>query len=98
MMPRTVGSAEALALGLATRIVADDELPRAAADLAAELAAGPTLAYASIKAAVLYSQTHVLADSLANEARLMGVTGRSADHRDAVEAFVAKRPPTFTGG
>jgi len=97
MMPRTVGSAEALQLGLATRVVADDELPRAAAELAAELAAGPTLAYASIKAAVLYSQTHDLADSLANESHLMGVTGRSADHRGAVEAFVAKRPPTFTG-
>ncbi len=98
MLPRTVAAAEALSLGLATRVIADDELPRAAAELAAELAAGPTLAYASIKAAVLYSQTHVLADSLANEARLMGVSGRSTDHRDAVEAFVAKRPPTFAGG
>ena len=97
MMPRTVGSAEALTLGLATRVVPDDELPRAAAELAAGLAAGPTLAYASIKAAVVYSQTHDLADSLANEGRLMGVTGRSADHRGAVEAFVAKSAPTFTG-
>ena len=97
MLPRTVAAAEALSLGLATRVIADDELPHAAAELAAELAAGPTLAYASIKAAVLYSQTHMLADSLANEARLMGVTGCSTDHRNAVEAFVAKRPPTFVG-
>ena len=65
--------------------------------LARRLADGPTLAYASIKAAVRFSQTHDLAASLEHESELMGLTGRSADHRGAVEAFVAKTPPTFTG-
>ena len=97
MMPRTIRAAEALELGLATRVVPDDELPSAAAELAAELAAGPTLAYAAVKSAMGYSQTHDLPESLANEARLMGLTGRTADHRGAVEAFMAKRQPTFTG-
>jgi 2-(1,2-epoxy-1,2-dihydrophenyl)acetyl-CoA isomerase len=97
LLPRTVGADEALALGLATKVVPDDELPAAAAELAARLATGPTLAYAAIRQALAFSQTHDLADSLANEAQLMGRTGRSADHAAAVRSFLAKEPPTFSG-
>jgi len=97
LFPRTVGADEALTLGLATKVVPDDELPAAAADLAARLAAGPTMAYAAIRQALAFSQTHDLAESLANEAELMGRTGRSADHAAAVRSFLAKEPPTFSG-
>jgi 2-(1,2-epoxy-1,2-dihydrophenyl)acetyl-CoA isomerase len=97
LLPRTVRAEEALELGLATRLVDDEELAGEAAKLAAELAAGPTLAYASIRQAIAYSMGHDLADSLDNEERLMRLTGASADHRAAVEAFVAKAPPEFTG-
>ena len=31
------------------------------------------------------------------EARLQARAGRTDDHREAVEAFLAKRPPVFTG-
>ncbi|WP_460458715.1 enoyl-CoA hydratase-related protein [Angustibacter peucedani] len=97
LFPRTVRAAEALELGLATRVVPDDELPTAALELAQQLAAGPTQAYAAIRQAVDYSATHDLADSLEHEAGLMDRTGATSDHRDAVEAFVAKQRPTFTG-
>ena len=97
LMPRTVGAQEALRIGLATRVVPDADLPRAAAELAAELAAGPTLAYASLKQALSYSATHDLPESLSREAELMAVTGRSTDHRGAVEAFLAKSTPGFSG-
>jgi len=97
LFPRTVGAEEALALGLATKVVPDDELPAAAAELAARLAAGPTMAYAAIRQALAFSQTHDLASSLAHEAELMGRTGRSADHAAAVRSFLAKEPPTFEG-
>lgn len=97
LLPRTVRADEALELGLATKVVEDEALAAEAADLAARLAAGPTLAYASIRQAVAFSLGHDLADSLDNEERLMRLTGASADHRTAVEAFVAKRPPEFTG-
>lgn len=97
LLPRTVGAVEALELGLATRVVPDGELPAAAAELATRLAAGPTLAYASIRRAVAYSQSHDLAASLENEAGLMDLTGASGDHRAAVEAFMAKERPTFHG-
>ena len=38
-----------------------------------------------------------LADALANEAELMALTGGSSDHRAAVDAFLAKEKPTYTG-
>ncbi|MGN6610388.1 MAG: enoyl-CoA hydratase/isomerase family protein [Angustibacter sp.] len=97
LFPRTVRAQEALELGLATRVVPDDELPAAAAELAQQLAAGPTLAYASIRRAVALSASHDRAESLENEADLMDLTGASGDHHRAVEAFVAKQPPTFLG-
>ncbi len=97
MFPRTVRSAEALELGLATRVVPDDELEGATTDLARQLAAGPTLAYAAIRRAVAFSQSHDLAESLEHEAALMDLTGASQDHRGAVEAFMTKQQPTFSG-
>lgn len=95
--PRTVHAEEALSLGLATRVVPDDELAGTAHDLATRLAAGPTMAYTAIREAVAFSQTHDLAQSLAHEAELMGRTGRSQDHAGAVRAFLAKETPTFHG-
>jgi 2-(1,2-epoxy-1,2-dihydrophenyl)acetyl-CoA isomerase len=97
LFPRTVDADEALRLGLATRVVPDDELPGAAAELAARLAAGPTMAYAAIRDALAFSQTHDLAESLEHEAGLMGRTGRSEDHAAAVRSFLAKETPTFHG-
>ena len=97
LLPRTVRAAEAVQLGLASQVVPDDELPGAAAELAGRLADGPTQAYAAIRRAVAFSAGHGLAASLEHEAELMESTGATADHRAAVEAFVAKQPPRFTG-
>jgi 2-(1,2-epoxy-1,2-dihydrophenyl)acetyl-CoA isomerase len=97
LMPRTVRAEEALQLGLASRVVPDDELAAAAAELAGRLAAGPTQAYAAIRRAVAYSAGHDLTTALEHEAELMSTTGATADHRAAVEAFLTKQPPTFRG-
>lgn len=97
LMPRTVPAAEAQELGLATRVVSPDELAATVAELAATLAAGPTLAYGAVRRAVAYSAGHSLTQSLAHEAELMAATGASADHAAAVRAFLAKEKPTFTG-
>ena len=67
------------------------------AELAATLAAGPTLAYGSIRRAVAYSAGHTLGESLAREGEYMALTGGSEDHAAAVDAFLAKEQPTFTG-
>lgn len=97
MRPRTVGSAEALELGLATTVVDDDAFDDAVAELARELADGPTLAYGAIKRAVAFSATHDLPSSLEHERQKMTLTGASSDHAAAVTAFLAKETPTFTG-
>lgn len=97
LMPRTVTADECLQIGLATEVVADDELAARAGTLARTLAAGPTTAYAAVRRALAYSATHDLEASLQHEAELMSLTGGTADHAEAVEAFLAKRPPVFTG-
>ncbi|UPK74067.1 enoyl-CoA hydratase-related protein [Nocardioidaceae bacterium SCSIO 66511] len=97
LMPRTVGSAEALSLGLATTVVPVDELDAHVRELALKLAAGPTLAYASIRRALAYAATNSLVDALEYEGQKMALTGASNDHRAAVAAFLAKETPNFEG-
>ena len=96
-MPRTVGAREALDLGLATEVVPDADLAARTAELAGQFAAGPTVAYGALRRAVAYSAAHPLEESLAHEAELMALTGTTADHAAAVEAFLAKRKPRFEG-
>ena len=95
--PRTVRAEEAHQLGLATEVVADEELAARVDEVARGLAAGPTLAYGAVRRAVAFSAGHSLADSLDFEEEMMSRTGTSADHRAAVDAFLAKERPTFTG-
>jgi 2-(1,2-epoxy-1,2-dihydrophenyl)acetyl-CoA isomerase len=95
--PSTIDAAKALELGLATSVVPDDQLAVEASTLAAKLASGPTLSFASMRQSVNFSSTHDLAESLAFEDSKMTLTGASEDHRNAVAAFVAKEKPTFHG-
>jgi 2-(1,2-epoxy-1,2-dihydrophenyl)acetyl-CoA isomerase len=97
MMPSTIPAPAALDLGLVNQIVPAAELPAAAAELAARLATGPTVAYGAIKRALAYSAAHPLEASLGFEGEMMALTGATEDHRNAVASFVAKEPPTFRG-
>ncbi len=87
----------ALEIGLVNRLVAPEELAAAAAELAARLASGPTVAYGAIKSALDYAATHDLPSSLEREAELQDECSRTADHVAATEAFVDKRRPVFEG-
>jgi 2-(1,2-epoxy-1,2-dihydrophenyl)acetyl-CoA isomerase len=97
LFPRAVQAAEAADLGIANRVVPAADLPGEALAVARQLAAGPTVAYASIKAALAFSATHSLPDALAREAELQSAAGASADHREAVAAFLGKRPAVYGG-
>ncbi|WP_329175017.1 enoyl-CoA hydratase-related protein [Streptomyces sp. NBC_01477] len=95
LFPRAVPAAEAAGLGIANKVVPAADLPAEALAVARRLAAGPTVAYAAIKAALAFSASHSLPESLAEEAGLQTAAGASADHREAVAAFLAKRPAVF---
>jgi 2-(1,2-epoxy-1,2-dihydrophenyl)acetyl-CoA isomerase len=97
LFPRSVPAAEALELGLVHRVVPAAELPGQALALARRLAAGPTVAYASIKAALAFGAGHDLPETLAREDELQSRAGASQDHRAAVAAFLAKETPRYTG-
>jgi 2-(1,2-epoxy-1,2-dihydrophenyl)acetyl-CoA isomerase len=97
LFPRRVDTEEAQRLGLVQQVVPDEELPAAARRVALRLAQGPTLAYAAIKEALAFGADHSLAETLDLEGELQLRAGASADHRNAVDAFVAKRRPEFRG-
>lgn len=97
LRPRPIPASSALELGLAHEIVADDALAGRAAELAAELAAGPTIAFGAAKQALAYSAAHSLADSLEVEAAMQTLAGTTEDHAAAVRAFLGKERPRFTG-
>jgi 2-(1,2-epoxy-1,2-dihydrophenyl)acetyl-CoA isomerase len=64
---------------------------------AAALAAGPTVAYRGVKAALNASADATLEEQLALEARGQAECGRTEDFREGVQAFVEKRAPRFVG-
>lgn len=97
LWPRSVGAEEALDIGLVNRVVPAQDLSDRVAELATRLAAGPPVAFDAVKQAVEFAATHTLEESLAFEGRMMARTGATADHRNAVRAFMAKEKPTFTG-
>jgi 2-(1,2-epoxy-1,2-dihydrophenyl)acetyl-CoA isomerase len=111
-LPRLVGDARARALamladpitaetaeswGLIWRAVEDDHLKAEAEKLTAHLASQPTQGLALIKQALAQSATNGLDAQLDLERDLQRKAGATPDYVEGVNAFIAKRPPKFTG-
>ncbi len=88
---------QALDWGLVSRLTSPEGILPEARGLASRLAAGPTLAYAEAKRAIQAAARPALSDVLAAEAEAQARLGLTADHRGAVQAFLAKRPREFHG-
>ena len=92
-----VDAAEALRIGLVSRVVPGSALMSEARALADRLAAGAPLAMALTKGALQRALTIDLDEALDGEAKLQGIAGASADHAEGLAAFREKRPPRFGG-
>ena len=97
LMPTTIPAAQALELGLVSEVVPADQVIPRAQEIAARLAAGPTVAYGAIRRSIAFSAGHSLEESLDFERQMMELTGATEDHRHAVKSFLAKEKPTFHG-
>jgi 2-(1,2-epoxy-1,2-dihydrophenyl)acetyl-CoA isomerase len=111
-LPRLLGTARAMGLamlgdklsaeqaaqwGLIWKCVEDDQLAAETDKLARHFAQAPTLGLARTKQAIYASPSNSLDAQLNLERDLMRELGNSADYREGVNAFMAKRAPQFKG-
>jgi enoyl-CoA hydratase/carnithine racemase len=92
-----VDADRAAALGLASQVVDDDQLPKATAELAQRLATGPALAYAATKVLLGRELDLPLAGALELEAVTQALLLGSDDHREFYAAFTEGRSPAWRG-
>jgi 2-(1,2-epoxy-1,2-dihydrophenyl)acetyl-CoA isomerase len=90
-------AAMALQLGLVNRVLPAAELMPAAMELAQRVAKGPLLAYRYMKENVRAAATESYQDVLDREGFTQRRCAASADHKEGVAAFLAKREPKFSG-
>ncbi|NMX62943.1 enoyl-CoA hydratase [Pseudomonas sp. WS 5021] len=92
-----VKAPEALAMGMLSEVVADDQtLPRAL-ELAAQIAALPPLAVEQIKEVMLAGADLPLESALVLERKAFQLLFDSADQKEGAAAFFEKRTPNYLG-
>ena len=92
-----IGAAEALDLGIVTKVVPDEQLADASLALARELAAGAPRALAATKRLVWSGTSISIEQCLSEEARTVSELSGMADAREGLAAVIERRKPKFTG-
>ncbi|OLF11857.1 enoyl-CoA hydratase family protein [Actinophytocola xanthii] len=92
-----VDAAYADRIGLATKVVPDEELAETTAALAARLAQGPALAYSTTKVLLTRELDMDLGSSIELEAMTQALLMRSDDHAEFFAAWSAGRRPQWSG-
>lgn len=112
ILPRTIGyanaaemiltgdtytAAEAKSMGLVNKVVPANQVLDEAFRLADRVAANPPRAVRLAKRLLREGQHSRLPDVLELSAAFQALAHETADHKEAVNAFLDKRPPVFTG-
>jgi 2-(1,2-epoxy-1,2-dihydrophenyl)acetyl-CoA isomerase len=92
-----VTSARCEQIGLFNRVVPDEKLQEEAFALAKSMAEGPAVALRYMKDNLDEALMFDYATALDHEAERMIRSQKTADHREAVQAFIDKRKPVFAG-
>ncbi|QNN56779.1 crotonase/enoyl-CoA hydratase family protein [Diaphorobacter ruginosibacter] len=90
-----IDAAEALAFGLVSRVVPGDQLMAEARKLAVRIAANPGAVMRMTKRLLREGEHASLASLLEMSAGYQAIAHKTADHREAVTAFIEKRQPRF---
>jgi enoyl-CoA hydratase/carnithine racemase len=93
---RIYGAAEAAAYGLVDRLVDPEKLLEAAIDLASDIAANPDPQLRMIKQLLSRNACQTDLDAAQRlETEMLRECWKSPEHKEAVQAFLEKRPPKF---
>lgn len=94
---RFIGAADALAHGLVSRVAPDADLDAAVAALTGEIAAKSPVAVRTGKAMLARQRALPLEEAYAYAAAVMAGNMMAEDAAEGIDAFIAKRPPVWTG-
>ena len=89
-------AAQALACGLVSRVVPPEKLQDEARALAVKIAANPGSVLRMTKRLLREGERSSLESLLEMSAGYQAIAHKTADHREAVMAFIEKRPPQFS--
>jgi enoyl-CoA hydratase/carnithine racemase len=92
-----IDAREALACGLVSRVVPDEDLLAQARALAERIAVNPPYAVRMTRRLLREGQTASLGGLLELSAAMQALAHATADHDEAVSAFVERRTPRFNG-
>jgi len=92
-----VPATEAVAMGLANRLIPSETWEEDVSAFATRLAALPTKAIGLIKGSLKSISELSFKDYLEQEAQGQRIAGLTKDHHEGINAFMQKRKPVFTG-
>ncbi len=94
---RRIGGEQALAIGLADLLVAQDQVRAEAARLAREIAVSAPLAVQSTRATLRQGLVEQIRNAVARESTEQNAQFKTADFAEGIAAMSARREPRFTG-